>query len=129
MCQGFSPNTFYLKVVPMIKPVPRIIILCLLGAFIFCIIALLLFRVLKHSPELSEDKFVEVYVQLSVANEMLAPDTLKLNEEKKRIFKQSGVTQKEMDDFVNRYNQNPQGWGRVWGKIVQKLEQKLQDLK
>jgi len=107
----------------MVRKVPRKVKLVIIGAFILCIIAFLFFRALKPSPKLSEDKFVEVYVQLSTANEMFPSDTLRLKEEKKRIFEQAGVTQKEIDHFVDRYNQKPEEWGRVWKKIVDRLSE------
>jgi hypothetical protein len=107
----------------MTRQVHRIISLCIIGAFLVCIIAFLLFRALRSSSKFSEDKFVEVYVQLSIANETFALDTLKLKEEKKRIFEQAGVTQKEIDHFVNRYNQKPEEWGRVWKKIGDRLSE------
>jgi hypothetical protein len=114
----------------MIRQVHRIISLRIIGAFLVCIIAFLLFRALRpSSKEFSEDKFVEVYVQLSIAHEMFASDTLKLKEEKKRIFQQAGVTQEQIDNFVAGGHQKPQKWVKVWKKIVEKLEERMRELK
>jgi hypothetical protein len=107
----------------MTRKVSRKVIRIIFGAVILCIIVFLLFRALKPSSELTEDKFVEVYVRLSIANEMFTSDILKLNEERERIFQQAGVTLEEMDRFVNRYNQKPEEWGRVWEKIVKRLSE------
>ena len=103
--------------------------LFIIGVLILCLLVFLWLLVLRSPSELSEDEFVEIYVQLSIATGMFAPDTLKLEEEKKRIFEQSGVTQDEIDRFINRLNQKPQEWVRVWKKIVEKLEEKRQNLK
>ena len=103
--------------------------LLLLGVTVLCIIVLLLLCVPRSSSGLSEEKFVELYVQLSIAKEMFAADNVKLKEEKERIFEQAGVTQDEMDDFVKRKNQEPQEWSRVWKKIVEELEKRRQDFK
>jgi len=107
----------------MTRKVTRKVKLVIIGVFILCIIAFLLFRALKPPSELSENKFVEVYVQLSIANEMFTSDTLKLNDERERIFQQAKVTPEEMNRFVNRYNQKPEEWGRVWEKIVKWLSE------
>ena len=78
---------------------------------------------------ISEDKFADVYVKLSIANEMLASDSLKLKEEKKKIFEQAQVTPEEMDRFVSRYNLKPEEWVDIWKRILEKLEQERQELK
>ena len=99
------------------------------GLILLCILVFLWLVVLRSSSELSEEKFAEVYVQLSMAKEMFAADTVKLEEEKERIFKEAEVTREEIDNFVNRLNEKPQEWPKVWKKIVEKLEQRRHDLK
>lgn len=103
--------------------------LLMIGGLILCILVFLWLVVLRSSPELSEEKFADVYVQLSIAKEIFAADTIQLEAEKKRIFEEAGVTQDEIDAFVKRCNQEPDRWARVWKKIVGKLEEKRQDLK
>lgn len=103
--------------------------LLVIGGLILCIFVFLWFVVLRSSSELSEEKFAEVYVQLSIAKEMFAADTIQLEAEKRRIFEEARVTQDEIDAFVKRCNQKPDRWARVWKKIVGKLEEKRQDLK
>lgn len=97
--------------------------LCIIGGLILCIIVFLLFRALRSSPNLSEKKFVDVYVQLSIAHETFASDTLKLKEEKDKILHKAGVTQKEMDHFVKRHDQNPGEWTRIWKNIMDRLSE------
>jgi len=109
------------KIVPMTRKVTRKVKSVIIGVFILCIIAILLFRALKPSSKLTEDKFVEVYVQLSLAKELFTSDTLELKKEKERIFEQNGITPEEIDRFISRYNQKPEEWGRVWKKIVERL--------
>ena len=103
--------------------------LFIIGVFIICILVFLWLGVLRSPSELSENQFVEIYVQLSIATEMFAADTVKLKEEKERIFEEAGVTQNEIGGFINRLNQKPQKWARVWKKIVEMLEKRRQDLK
>jgi hypothetical protein len=83
----------------------------------------------RSSTKLPEDKFVDVYVKLSLANELFASDSLMLKEEKKKIFEQAKVTPEEMDQFVSRYNLKPEQWVNVWKRILEKLEEEKQKLK
>jgi hypothetical protein len=103
--------------------------LLIIGGLIFCFVAFLLIRGQLSSPDFAEDKFVEVYVQFSLAAEKFKSDSLGLEEEQQRILKQAGVTRDEMNDFVDRLNERPHDWGRVWERIVQRLEEKRQELK
>lgn len=85
-------------------------------------ILFVIFNRLKTSSKLSEEKFVEVYVQLSITSEMYDTSSTKLEEERKKILKQYNVTQEEIDHFIKEYNKNPEKWARVWEKIVRRLE-------
>jgi preprotein translocase subunit SecG len=95
----------------------------LFGVLFFCImVALVIIWSHRSSSEISETKFVDVYVQLSLANEFYATDSLKLREEKEKIFRQAQVTPKEMDSFVKERKQKPEQWESIWKKILEKLE-------
>ncbi len=107
----------------MNQKAPRRVKLFVFGVFLLCIIAIMLFRALQPSSKLTEDKFVEVYVQLSLAKEQFTSDTLELRKEKERIFERNGITPEEIDRFIRRYNQKPEDWGRVWKKIVDRLSE------
>jgi hypothetical protein len=102
--------------------------LLIIGGLILCVVILLSIHGHMSSPQGTEEKFVEVYVQFSLAAEKFKSDSLGLAEERQRILKQAGVTRDEMDDFVNRLNERPDEWARVWEKILQKLEEKRQEL-
>jgi hypothetical protein len=85
-------------------------------------ILFIIFNRLKTSSKLSEEKFVEVYVQLSIASEMYDTSSTKLEEERKKILEKYSVTQEEIDRFIKEYNRNPEKWAKVWEKIVRQLE-------
>ena len=85
------------------------------------IILFIIFYPLKTSSKLSEEKFVEVYVQLSIASEMYDTSSTKSEEERKKILEKFGVTQQQIDHFIKEYNQNPEKWAKVWEKIVRRL--------
>ena len=103
--------------------------LFIVAGLILCVIAFLLLRGQMSSSDLTEDKFVEVYVQFSLAAEKFKSDSLQLAEEQERVLQQAGVTRAEMNDFVDHMNERPHEWGRVWERIVQRLEEKRQELK
>jgi len=114
----------------MVRPVCLKRILMLIGGLMIGGIMLIaVIRVRHSSTALPEDRFVDVYVKISIANEMFSSDSLKLKEEKKKIFEQAKVTPEEMDLFVSRYNLKPEKWVRIWKKILEKLEQNRQELK
>jgi hypothetical protein len=94
----------------------------IIAGLICGILVLLVLQKVRLSSGLSEDKFVKVYVQLSIARETLAFDTLKWQEEREGIFKQSGVSPEELDRFVARCNRNPQRWIRIWRRIVEEIK-------
>ncbi len=95
----------------------------LLGTLLICIIAVLVsISTHRSSFESSENKFVDVYVQLSLADQLYASDSLKLMEEREKIYRLAQVTPEEMDSFVKEHGKQPEQWGRIWKKIMQKLE-------
>ena len=95
----------------------------LFGALCICIIVVLvIISSHRSSSEISENKFVDVYVQLSLADQLYAADSLKLTEEREKIYRQAQVTPEEMDGFVKEHGKQPEQWGRIWKKIMQKLE-------
>jgi hypothetical protein len=94
-----------------------------------CVIFILLLIVLRSPAEFSQEKFVDLYVELSISSEMFSGDSVKLEEERERIFKEAGVAPEEIDKFISRLNQNPDEWAEVWKKIMERLEQRKQELK
>ena len=95
----------------------------LFGVLFLCVVAaLVIIWSHRSSSEISENKFVDVYVQLSLVNELYASDSLQLREEKEKIFRQTQVTPKEMDNFVKERSRKPEQWTRIWKKIMEKLE-------
>jgi hypothetical protein len=104
-------------------------LLVTIGVVLLLVVLFIIFSSLKTSPRLSEEKFVEVYVQLSMALETFDADSGDLEQERKKVLDRYGVTQEEIDEFVMDYNQNPEKWAKVWERIVQKLEEKKQKAK
>ncbi len=97
---------------------------------IFILIALLiaafvLFLILRHrSPD--EDKFVEVYVQLSIAQTKFQDDPDRLAAERKKILSEYKYSQKELDRLIKFYQKHPAKWVELWEKITQRLSELIE---
>lgn len=86
------------------------------------IVALVLFLLLHHkSPD--EDKFVEVYVQLSVSQVKFQDDPAKLEAERKRIFSKYKFSQKDLNRLIKFYQKHPEKWVELWEKITERLSE------
>jgi hypothetical protein len=97
-------------------------LIIIISVVFLLIILFIVFNRLKTPSKLSEEKFVEVYVQLSIASEMYDTSSTKLEEGRKKILEKYSVTQEEIDRFIKEYNRNPEKWAKVWEKIVRRLE-------
>ena len=71
--------------------------------------------------KLTREKFVDLYVQLSIAAEKYLADSVKLVQAQDSIFKAFGVTRKEFDRFRAKIDKEPEKWSDIWKEIVQKL--------
>ncbi len=98
-----------------------------IGVVVLLIIFFIIFSSLKTSPQLSEEEFVEVYVQLSIAWETFDNDSSEFEQERKEILTKHDTSEEEIDEFVAECNRNPEKWARVWERIVQRLEEKKQE--
>ena len=89
------------------------------------IVAFVLFLLLRpKSPD--EGKFVEVYVQLSVAQTKLQDDPARLEAERKRIFSKYEFSQKDLNRFIKFYQKHPEKWVELWEKINQRLSELIE---
>ena len=86
----------------------------------FVIVAFVLFLILRHkSPD--EDKFVEVYIQLSMAQMKFQDNPDRLAIERKKVFSEYKYSQKELDRLIKFYQKHPEKWVELWEKINQRL--------
>lgn len=104
-------------------------LLITIGVVFLLVILFIIFNSLKTTPKLSEEKFVEVYVQLSVVLETYDADSGELEQQRKEILAKHDTSQEEIDEFVEEYNLNPEKWAKVWERIVQRLEEEKEKAK
>ena len=72
---------------------------------------------------LTREKFIDLYVQLSIAAEQNLNDSLKLVQVQDSIFKAFGTTREEFDKFRKKIDEEPEKWEGIWKEIVQKLSE------
>ena len=89
------------------------------------VLLLVLFFFPRNRGE-SEEKFIEVYVQLSLAQLKLKDEPEKFEAEKEKIFSEYKFSQKELDEFLQTYRSNPEKWVKLWEKINQRLSELIE---
>ena len=92
---------------------------------IIIILAVIMFFAIRHSG-MSEDKFIEVYIQLSITQVKFQNNPEKLEAERKKIFSEYKFSQKEMDRFLKSYKKNPEKWIELWERINQRLSELIE---
>jgi len=73
-----------------------------------------------------EEKFIEVYIQLSLTQLKFKNEPEKLEAEREKIFSEYKFSQKELDRFLQSYRKNPESWVKLWEKINQRLSELIQ---
>lgn len=98
------------------------------GIPVLIIIALVLFLIFRpKSPD--ADKFVEVYVQLTIAQTEYQNDPQELAAERKRIFAKYKYSQKELDRLIKYYEKHPDEWVQLWEGINERLSELIEKQK
>ena len=100
------------KAIEMIKIVPF---------FFLVLLAMMTFHCARD-PGLSDDEFVDLYIQLAIMWESCQTHPDQWSEERGRIMAQEDISLEEFRAFVERHREDPERWARIWEKIVQKLE-------
>jgi len=77
----------------------------------------------KIPEEISTEKFVEIYVDLSIVAEKFLNDSTKLAQSQDSIFLAHKTSREQFDNFRKKMDAEPENWTQVWEKIVKKLEE------
>ena len=97
----------------------------LLFLLVLVIVALVLFLLFRpKNPD--ENKFVEVYVQLSIAQMKFQDNPDRLAAERKKVFSEYKYSQKELDRLIKFYQKHPEKWVELWEKITQRLSELIE---
>jgi len=95
---------------------------------VLIIIALVLFLIFRpKSPD--ADKFVEVYVQLSIAQMKYQDNPQELASQRKKVFSKYKYSQKELDRLIKYYQKHPDKWVQLWEGINERLSELIEKQK
>ena len=89
-------------------------------------VILVLFLIYHNlSKPLSEEKFVKIYIELTLLQTEPSSDQKLFLKKKKEILNKYKVEQKDIDYFIEEYKKDPEKWISVWKKINKRLEQRV----
>ena len=71
---------------------------------------------------LEENKFIEVYTDLVIAQDTAISSGNDFNLVKDSVFKRHRITEKEYNETLDYYNQDPQRWDQFFNKVLKRLE-------
>ena len=71
---------------------------------------------------LSEREFVALYVEVVRLQSRLADKPKEAKAQTGEFLKRAGVTEEEMNRFVEQVNKKPERWAKIWEKINKELE-------
>jgi len=71
---------------------------------------------------LSEKEFVKLYVEVVKLQTRLADQPVKARMETTKLLDRSGVTEEQVNRFVEQVNKKPEKWAEIWEKINKELE-------
>lgn len=96
--------------------------------FFISIVLLLAFVIIFFFANrgVSEEKFIQVYIQFSLAQLKFEHEPEKFEEEKQKIFSEYKFSQKELERLVQHYKKNPEKWVLLWEKINQRLSELIE---
>lgn len=70
---------------------------------------------------LPEREFVELYVEAVKRQTRLADQPMKARSETKKMLDSAGVTEEQVNRFIERVSEKPEKWAEIWEKINREL--------
>ncbi|KPL00291.1 MAG: hypothetical protein AMJ90_08420 [candidate division Zixibacteria bacterium SM23_73_2] len=98
----------------------------ILSAIIIFVVVFAIYLYHQLSRPLSEDKFVQIYVELNLLQTEPELSGNSFSKMKEEIFKKYKADQKDLEKFIQDYKNNPEKWVEIWRKINQKLKEKVE---
>jgi hypothetical protein len=89
----------------------------------YCLLpVIVLFSLFNCNKKMSDREFVELYVKIARATEanLAHPDTIPAVHEK--IFKESGFSRQEFEQFKDKYKDQPEKFAEIWKTIDKKMQ-------
>lgn len=71
---------------------------------------------------LSEREFIALYVEVVRLESRLTDKPKEAKTQTREFLKRAGVTEKEMNRFIEQVNKKPERWAKIWEKVNKELE-------
>jgi tRNA A-37 threonylcarbamoyl transferase component Bud32 len=90
--------------------------------YLLPILLSVLFAGCSTTPVLEENKFIVVYTDLVIAQDTAISSGNDFNVVKDSVFRRHRITEKEYNETLDYYNQDPQRWDQFFNKVLKRLE-------
>ncbi len=90
---------------------------------IFFLIASIPLFAQEKNKTMTEEEFVDIYVELSLAAEKYLADQDSVAHAAKMdsIFADAGFTKKDWEEYRKTKNSDPEGWQKIYDKIIARI--------
>ena len=93
-----------------------------LFVLLFAIVSVFFLRDTYWQAPLSEKEFVRLYVEAVKRQTRMTGQPLNARTETKKVLERMGVTEEQVNHFIDQVNKKPERWGKIWEKINKELE-------
>lgn len=83
---------------------------------------MVLFISCGEKPPIEENKFVRVYAELISAPDSISVNSTKFIEYKKKVFSDFNLTEKDYEQTIEFYNEDPKRWEDFFNKVIKYFE-------
>ncbi len=90
-------------------------------AFIL-LVSVFLLRDSYWQTALSEREFIALYVEVVRLQSRLADKPKEARTQTNEFLQRAGVTEEQVNRFMEQLNKNPEKWAKIWEKISKELE-------
>jgi Domain of unknown function (DUF4296) len=92
------------------------------GTFLGSVLALSVLLISCSGEPKNQDKIIDAYIDLRIAEDTLKADGPELDKLKTEILNKNNLTEKEYEAAINYYNENPQMWDNFYNKIIARAD-------
>ncbi len=69
-----------------------------------------------------DEKFIDTYVDLRIAEDTLKSDNYTMQDLKEKIFKKHGITEEQYNSTFEYLNKNPELWEEFYDKAIARVD-------
>lgn len=69
-----------------------------------------------------DEKFIDTYVDLRIAEDTLKSDNHTMQDLKEKIFKKHGITEEQYNSTFEYLNKNPELWEEFYNKAIARVD-------